>query len=444
MGRADDERATRLKIDTAGRDRERRFVRPLASSALALLLALVLFTPFVEMSDALSPEQRAYRPYGYGFLLVLQMASVLARGWQASVRILVTPVIGVIAWFCLSLLWAEPLELAGRRLALLCLIYLGIFGSVCDLGYRRSMAILRIMLVLVLVINLLVVFAFPEFGTQTWRQLELWRGIMAHKNFAGVLAAITIIVFTLDGAKIPVPVRASVIMLGAIFAYQSWSRTALISLLIAILVGLGIALMRPGTRTLLSEKRTKLTKAAWIAMAAILMIIVALTIQRDFLLSLTNDASAVTFRASIWRPMIQFYLNAPLLGSGYGAYWDAPVNLADASSYGTQKWLRRVDQGHNGYLDLLVQTGLPGFTLALIAALVWPLSRFAKMNELVSQRAALIFGLITFVILQNFAESTLFADDAIANAMLLVALAQIRRFELRSEPRMSRATSVMT
>jgi len=429
-------------MDAAGRGREGRFIMPLASASLTLLLALVLLTPFIDMTDALSPEQRAYRLYGYGLLLLLQIASTLARGWQASVRILITPVAAVIAWFCLSLLWAQPLELAGRRLALLCLIYIGIFGSVCDLGYRRSISILRIMLALVLVINLLVVFAFPEFGTQTWRQLDLWRGIMAHKNFAGVLAAITIVVFAFDGAKIPLAVRAPVIALGVVFAYQSWSRTALVSLLMAIVVGGAIALMKPSTRASLSGQQATLTKAAWIGLAAILTIIVALTIQRDFLLSLTDDASALSLRTSIWRPMLQFYLDTPLSGSGYGAYWDAPVNLAEASAYSTQKWLREVDQGHNGYLDLLVQTGLPGLALALVAALVWPLTRFVQMNERMPQRAALVFGLITFVIIQNFAESTLFADDAIANAMFLVALAQIRRFELRAETKNTRPLRV--
>ena len=413
-------------------------VQALSATSLAVILTLVLTTPFVEMSGLVAPADRVYRLYAYGLVLLLQLALVAARGWQQSLRIVATPAAAVLVWFCLSLIWAQHFELAGKRLFLVSLIYLTSLGAVCDLGYQRSLAIVRPLLALALVVNIVVVFAFPSVGTQTWNQYDLWRGIMAHKNFAGLLAAITFLVFAFDGKKVPPPLRLVVQLASLALLYQSWSRTALISALIAGAIGLGIGLAKPSERSSLLSRQSALTKGAWACLAVVLVAISVLTIERDFILSFTEDASALSLRTSIWRPLIQFYLDHPVLGSGYGAYWDATVNAESTSAYSTQKWLQEVDQGHNGYLDLLVQTGLPGLALALGAAFVWPMSRFSTITERLPQRAALIFALVSFVLIENFAESSLFADDAIANFFLFFALAQIHRFELRSDTKPAR------
>lgn len=399
----------------------------LSSLSFALILLLVLSTPFVEMSGEVSRAQSVYRIYAYGLAGLLQAALVWVRGWQRSLRIYATALVPFLIWAALSLLWTQHVDLTGKRLVLLGLVYAGIFGGICDLSHQRALSIVRALLLVALVLNFATVFLLPDVGTHA---NSMWRGFMAHKNIAGMLCAFTVIVFTFGGGKLPLPARLTVMAGALVFLVLSWSKTALITLPIALAAGAAIALIRnrqpPSTDTM----RKAFVTGSRVLLAIVIIALIVLTLQRDFLLSLTNDTTTLTTRGAIWRPMIQFYLDSPFLGSGYGAYWDASDSLIDP--HANKELWRNVDQGHNGYLDLLVQVGLPGLAFALYAALAWPLAQLAAVIGRQPQRAALTFAVLVFSLIENFSESSLFADDALGNGILLIALAQLHRVRLRS------------
>jgi O-antigen ligase len=420
-----------LKIHVNRRVSE-RLASTLPQISFSLLILLVLLTPLIEMSGFAVEGSKAYRFYAYVILLILQFVMVPIRGWQRTQQAVTTPVAALLIWFCMSLLWADHFALASRRTSLICLIYLSIFGAVADLGYHRSLTILRIFLAFALLLNFIAVFAIPTVGTQPWYDFDLWRGFMAHKNIAGMLCAVTILVFAFDAGKLAQPFRVVVLFAAAVFLYQSWSRSAIVALSIALAFGLALGFASPATKDALVRHEKSLKKVLWFVLGFLIVLIAGFTIERDTMVSFTNDAAAFSLRNSIWRPVVQFYLDHPVLGSGYGAYWDGPVAAEGARAFSTQKWLMNVDQAHNGYLDLMVQTGLVGLSLALFAAFAWPISRLSVMTDRQQHRAALIFALLVFILAENFSESSLFADDAIGNVVLLFALAQVRRFELRS------------
>lgn len=403
----------------------------LSSASFALVLLLVLSTPFVEMSGQVSRGQSVYRIYGYALAGLLQLGLVAVRGWRRSLRIYATAAAPFLVWAALSLLWTQHFDLTGKRLILLGVVYAGIFGGICDLAHQRTMAIVRIGLVAALIVNFAVVFAIPDVGTHGG---SLWRGLMAHKNIAGMLCAFTVIAFVFDGGKVPLPARSAAIAGALIFLALSASKTALAALPLALVAGGAVALLTERRPAALPLARTGFVTASRVLFALAIIALLVLTVQRDIFLSLTDDTTRLTTRGAIWRPMIQFYLDNPLLGSGYGAYWDASDGLIDPRA-AMGLW-KNVDQGHNGYLDLLVQVGLPGLVLALYAVLAWPLAQLATVIGQQPQRAALIFATLVFSLIENFSESSLFADDALGNAILLIALAQLHRFMSRASRRL--------
>lgn len=402
----------------------------LSSLAFALLVVLVFSTPFVEMSGVVTEPQKAWRLYGYGLVGLLQAGLFLLRGWERSLRIIRTPIALFLLLCALSVAWTQHVDLTAKRLLLLTLVYGGIFAGVCDLGARRSLGVVRVLLMVTLAINVAVALAAPDIGIHTNSSTHLWRGVMAHKNIAGMLCAVTIILFAFDGGKIPIAARATVIAGALIFSYLAWSKTALITLPLAVAAGGSVALMGRRLSPSSEETAERLRMIALGLYGLVLVILIVATLQRDFLLSLTNDTTALTTRAAIWRPMIQFYLDHPLLGSGYGAYWDASAALVDSHTRNSELW-KNVDQGHNGYLDVLVQLGLPGLAIALYAAFMWPVARSGALMRRHPQRAGLICALLVFYAIENFSESSLFADDTLGNAFLLIALAQLQLFRLR-------------
>lgn len=407
----------------------------LASASLALLLVLALATPIYEMSGLFRDRERLLKFSGYGALLVIHLASWRLRGLQRSVGILTTPVAAALVWYGASLGWAQDVNTACRRLCLLSLVYSCIFTSISDLGYRRSLRMVRIILGLALALNWISVFALPGVSRQSSEGYELWRGMMAHKNIAGILCGMTILVYAIDARGSAASIRLPVILGASIFLLKTWSRTALASICLATLFA--ILLSYPNVTSIICSRRGRKTLSfiSWFAPGIVLCAIAALTVERDLLLSFTDDSAALSFRNSIWRPLIQYYLDNPVFGSGYGAYWSSS---ADADAFSTQRWLRNVDQAHNGYLDILVQCGFPGLALALYAAWTWPIRQLASMLEGDAERTRLTFSLLFFLMVENLSESSLLMDDALGNVFILFSLAQVCRYSHRYDRRAAR------
>lgn len=406
-------------------------VKKLSLFSLVLVTVLVLSTPLLEMSGTISEGYKAYRHYGYGILAAAQITLVALLPKQRSIRIYLNPIAIFVLWCCLSLLWTQHIDLTARRTLLLCLVYVSVFGSVCNLGYRSSLIILQSLLAVALFLNLAAVFAIPNVGTQPWPgSSDLWRGLMAHKNIAGMLSGVTLVIFGIGAGRMTPLLRYGIMAAALLLLVQSWSRTAMIALLPSVAVGVGVMLIGPRARHAIAAQRKALSIAASITTGFLVIVVLALTIERDLLVSLTDNASSVSLRSMIWRPMIQYYLDHAVFGSGYGAYWDASVRSESVEAYASQRWLINVDQGHNGYLDLLVQTGFPGLMFALVVVIWWPLHRLVALAQRDPERAAVILSIVTFIVVENFTESSLLADDTLGNFFLLFALAQIRRTEI--------------
>jgi O-antigen ligase len=292
------------------------------------------------------------------------------------------------------------------------------------------LATLRLFLVAVLIANFLAVFGFPNVGMHAGT--GQWRGLLANKNIAGIVCATTILIFAFDGKKVAPPLRFGIILAAIIFLYQTWSRTPLIILPFAWALGFGISYLRLAPdRSRVFQNRATVVVSVIFGLGFLALIV--LTLQRDFLISLTDDIGALSLRNAIWRPMLLFYLDHPILGAGYGSYWDAGIAQTSVDAYKAQRWLSAVDQGHNGYLDLLVQTGLPGLVLAVSAAIAWPLIRFVPVVVKDSKKASMIFSILFMIIVENFTESSMFSGDVFGNFLLFIVLAMLHRFELKSK-----------
>ncbi|EIZ77258.1 exopolysaccharide production protein [Novosphingobium sp. Rr 2-17] len=412
----------------------KKLLMPSSFLSFSILLFLAISTPFVEMSGLITEDQKKNRLYAYGVVIVLQIAATFMRGWKRSVSIFCTPIVLLLIWSTASLAWTQHIDLTGKRVFLLALVYSGIFSGVCDLGSRRSLTIVRIFLVLSLLFNVIFVFLVPNIGTQVYGEFNLWRGGMAHKNIAGMLCAVTIILFTFDCQKFSTTFRAGVIIASFVFLYFSWSKTALIALPIALSSGAVVLYIRRRYKSPESRIKNYVVIAARVFFCIVMLGLILLTVQREFFMYLTQDTTSLTGRAAIWRPMIQFYLDHPLLGSGYGAYWDSSINPLGISA-DSRGSLKDIDQGHNGYLDILIQVGFPGFAIAIYCSLVLPFRQIATMVGLTAQRAAAISALITFIMLENLSETSLFSDDNLGSTFLILALAYLHHHKIKLQYR---------
>ena len=400
---------------------------PVAFAFIGLLL-LTILGPGMEMTTILPHDiTRNIRQVAYPILLLIVIMSLKLWDNTNLLKSIPIPIVLIFTWCLLSLTWSAVPDIAAKRLLLTAIATALAFLCVRTAGYTRSLSIIRRILLGALVINLLVVFLLPSVGTHysniSWSKSQ-WRGLMGHKNVAGVLCGITMLFYVFDSRRISVTLRYSVVIAAGIFLFYTNSRTSLLMVALASSVGGMVTYFHSTIASVINgHHRGTIVNMGMAVCVIIFGILVYYTINQDALLAYTGDANALSKRMTIWQPLLRFYFDHPFLGAGFGSFWETqPQNMAREYGGG---WLRQVYQGHNGYLDLLVQVGLPGLMLALIAVVIWPIIMLSRLLSSAPGECGLVIAILFFCLGDNLMETTLLTRDTPGQTFLMIALAMI-------------------
>jgi O-antigen ligase len=393
-----------------------------AGAALFCLLLFATLAPlFTAPSGAGSQNSgeagNALRQAVY--LLIFGTSIACARIENFAQRFAAIPlsILLTLAWCVLSMTWALNAGIGVRRLFLTYIVIVSIFLLVGRVGYQRATTIVRLVLVLVLIANFAAVLVAPDWAIHQAATEEdpsivgAWRGILLQKNFAGAACALTILFFFFDSEAVRLSVKLPVMALAAFFLYQSESKTSAALLVFCIVVA-----------TLLL--RYSAYYRVWLAGALIAAAACAALLAVHYWAALAApfaSGDALTGRVQIWPPLFQYWRDHWLLGSGFGSFW----NIGDPepiSSY-AEGWVSQITSGHNGFLDLLVQIGLPGLVLAVIAFFAVPMRQLLTSGALDRSRRSLLAAVILFGVGHNFTESSLLDRDAAVYVFLTFAIA---------------------
>ena len=387
---------------------------------LIALLALTILGPAMTYSELpMTGEGSPVRQSSYLLIFLFTVAGT--RPLLDYRRLLVVPLPLVLAllWCWLSLTWAIEPEIAIRRLVLTTLVIWTIFTLVRHLGYDKSILLLRWALVLTLIACYIAVLAMPMVGIHQTNDpgdpqlIGNWRGILVQKNFAGAVCALTILPFLFDAGRIPKAIRAVVVILAFFFLVHTQSKTSFGILFVAIFTGFFY--------TRFSARR----RVYAIPLLFVAAVIASLMIDMysDVLVNKFSDPYAFTGRGMIWQMLWSFADDNPIFGAGYGSFW----NIGGSSPvfrYG-RGWITEISSGHNGYLDMLTQVGLPGLALIVTAVVIWPLYQLIVTRVLPPARGGLLMAMVMFCTAHNMTESSVFDRDAIVEVCLMISLAMI-------------------
>ncbi|QIG79527.1 O-antigen ligase family protein [Stakelama tenebrarum] len=392
----------------------------MASLCFFALLTFTLLGPLMTFGrDDAEGSGSFIRQVGY--VVIAGLAFLAADGFRKPWRLTVVPVSIIVAlgWCWLSVTWAIAPDIALRRLILTTLIIWTVFVLVRQMGFDRTVGVIRLALLLVLIGNFAAVYFWPDFGIHRANELgdnsliDDWRGIMGHKNIAGMTSALTVIFYLYYRGKLPQLVRFAIIGAAIYFLLMSSSRTSL---------GVGIAAIVFG---FILQRYKVRYRGILLALLMIVLMVGAMFINVaiDPLRASLNDPTAFTGRTQIWNAMIHYARTRPFTGSGYGSFW----NIGERSPiyrYAID-WVMTVRQGHNGYLDLIVQIGLPGLAIVLVATLILPFAKLFNTRQAEGMPTALISALLVFLIGHNGSESSLFDRDTLGQVFLMIAIGLI-------------------
>jgi O-antigen ligase len=396
----------------------REFLLPVAIA----FIALALLAPFLSLG--LHPDGANFDGAGSvlrqaSYVIIALALFVVLKPHENYHRVLAIPLpllIGI-GYCWLSVTWAIDPMISFRRIALMSMIVWMIFAMMRQLKFEEVVLVLRWALVAVLIANYAAVILMPDFGMHTGNKFDNlsligdWRGILEQKNIAGAACAITIILFTFERRGMPRWFQFGVIAAAAYFLYRSNSKTS---------VAMCGAALVAGFIFLRYRLRHKGLVLGLLTVAAIAVSVLNAVYYNPLIENL-NDPKALTGRTKIWKVLLDFIGDHPLFGSGYGSFW----NIGPSSpvfKYASDE-VTLMAYGHNGFLDMAAQLGIPGFILIVFVTILLPFRGFLSGSPLVSgQKGALLVALFLFCVGYNFTETALYYPDSFVFVMLLITI----------------------
>jgi exopolysaccharide production protein ExoQ len=403
---------------------ERSWLPQLAFTALLLLIFVGLnaFSPPPVAPLAVAAETShgdTLRQILYlGTAALIAFAAIQCRG-TGVLRAVPLSMGLLLAWCLASALWAPEPGLVLRRAGLEVVIVVSLILSVETLGPARAFTIWRWLLAAILLVNFL---SIPLIGSARHGAGEIdpalvgnWRGLYGHKNIAGAVSAITVILFlfTCTGRKNWIGI--AIALAASIFLAMTHSKSSAGFLVIALMAGLAY---RVGWRDGLS-RAILATLVAVIACAGIAFAL----LDRDAIAKLLEDPDEFTGRAAIWAAELRYIAGHPFLGAGFGTFTDSGSHSPLHDTVGGS-WVDWVSHGHNGYLQILVTIGGVGFVLAMLAVVISPLRRLWALERR-DGAGPMLMALFVFAVLHNFMESDFLEGDAAGWAGLLLTIAAL-------------------
>ena len=360
------------------------------------------------------------------FFAVIFVIAIQREGWRAIDA--VPPVLAVLLLWCgLSALWTEaPPMITIRRVGLEVIVVLSAMLSVSTLGADRSFRILRLILALVLIVNWISIPIIPQavhLPNETDPSIVGdWRGLYFHKNITGAVCALSAMVFLYYAIRDKS--RNDWLLLIATLGFLAMTRSKSSMGLLPLGVGGGAIYYWAWRRGI---------DRAIVSIGVVLLALLAAAVAGVYhqeLARIFSDPQEFTGRTVIWQAEIAFIRDHFLLGSGFGSFADTGA-LSPLHAYVGQNWVDTISHGHNGYLQLMVTTGIIGFALTMICVIFQPAIAFWRMDGMDHLFKAFLFSLFAFFVFHNLTESDFLESDGASWVMFLMMLAALREYRLR-------------
>ncbi len=312
-----------------------------------------------------------------------------------------------------SIFWTVAPDITPRRSFLL--LGTSLFGVYLAMRFtlREQLQLCAWAFGLLVVLSFVFALALPFYGTMTIQEggvhAGAWRGVMTHKNILGRVVVLASQVFLFVALGKPLSNRPFQWLawggyaLSVALVILSTSKTSLISFII-----LTIIFFLYKTWRLNYSQLIPLSIAIVIVMggAAILLID-----NLDLITRTTGRDLTMTGRTEIWGVMLEKIAERPLTGYGLNAFWrdwDSPVT---ADVWRQLAW--ECPYGHNGFMDLLVELGIPGLAVFL-GSYFTAFVRGVNLLRITGNIEGIWYVMyLTFLLIYNISESTLVATNSI-------------------------------
>lgn len=312
-------------------------------------------------------------------------------------------------WCGITIIWAiDPLVAFKRYFQYLTtsLVFISVL-----LNFKDEKFILKnliIILSIYLFVSLAVVLAIPQ---ATDPSFNTWRGLHPTKNNLGQTAGISVIFFAyqlfLQNSLYKKIFFLFFLIIAAILLLGSFSMTNI------LLVSIFTAFFLFSKSNKIFEPLGIRNKVVYIIIFfAIIFLITILTlgsgVYTKFFYLIGKDPT-LTGRTDIWYLVLSQSINELITGVGFQSFW-VPEHLSQMTLF--QYWIPT--QSHNGYVDIILETGFVGLILFLFIVF-----SFFKKIDLKEEKIWVL--IVIYALLLNFSESTLIRPHHFTNVFFYLS-----------------------
>jgi O-antigen ligase len=320
-------------------------------------------------------------------------------------------------WIILSVYWSTYPDLTLRRAIRVVLEVFSLILLTCT--YSRRTEPLRIIFLAFATIVVLDVASLATPSHSFSSNPPGFVGVHGHKNSAGEFYFFALPLFGLAifdrSIAIGRYVAPLAFFLGTALILLSRSKSAIGLFAVTTLCVFAIRLLRR------MREYTAVLLLIYLLIGVAVVVAVLGIGFTDTVELLTGDVS-FTGRTAVWDYVLARWQQNPYFGEGFGALWQVGVQMGDYMKAAQLVWV--MNEAHNGYLDVLAQTGIIGllflivFLLAALRAALF--SQPAKRGTFDGWKWYAIYVTLG-ILLYNITESTLVRAGG-GGWMLLVIL----------------------
>jgi len=334
------------------------------------------------------------------------------------------PILALVLLAILSYLWSDYPSVTIRRAGSLTTGTLWAWYVVTRYDLKDVILIIRQALGILALLSFAVGIGSPSLG----RGPDGWLGVFSTKNDLGIIMAIGTVTFfyallTRQPRFLSLLFNVAGMLPCAALLYLSQSRTSWMAALLGAAICGAIRL---------TYKRVGFAIIIWTAILLLVApAIVIVTNQLGEIATMLGKDSNLTGRIDLWLLMPDYIAQRPWFGHGFGAFW-----VLDSTNvfeiWATVGW--EPPHAHNGWLDVLLELGIAGMTLAVVQMALITINGIRAVVAGRHPDAQYVFVVTALILIHNLAESS-FVRPGVNWVLLVVVTAALAKiaWEQRSE-----------
>lgn len=330
----------------------------------------------------------------------------------------------------LSAIWSiDPSATINRFISLMSIVSVCFAFVVLGWDRTRFQDVLRPLVTTLLVASVIFGILYPQYAIEVGEGTlkNSWRGLTSQKNQFGMLSSFGVVLWLHAWFSKEKVWWAAFPGLGLSFTCVLLSRssTSLMSTTLSTVFMVLVMVAPSNLRRFMPYIVSTFAIVVVVYALAVLNIIPGTNLLLDPIAELTGKDMTFSNRAVIWDIIKEHVQLAPVLGSGYGAYWTGPVPTSPSYTFLTRMEGFYPTQSHNGYLEVTNDLGFVGL-ICLLGYLVYWVRQSLQLMKFDRGQGMLFLALFFQQAITNLSESTWLA----INSAFAIAVATLATFAL--------------